>query len=66
MRKGLVVLLFVLPMGLSPFLSVSTAAESSLDLKSVIAYGKKHNPNLRIAQKSIESEQFGIDAAKSA
>ncbi|HUJ69310.1 MAG TPA: TolC family protein [Syntrophorhabdales bacterium] len=65
MRKGLVVLLFVLPMGLSPFLSVSTAAESSLDLKSVIAYGKKHNPNLRIAQKSIESEQFGIDAAKS-
>jgi len=65
MRKSLVVLFSILPIGLSLCLSVCLAAESSFDLPSVIAYGKEHNPNLRIAQRGIQSGQFGIDAARS-
>jgi outer membrane protein len=65
MRKGLLVPFFILPIGFALCLSPLLAAESSLDLTSVIAYAEKHNPNLRIAQKGIETEQFGIDAARS-
>jgi outer membrane protein len=65
MRKGLIAVFFVLPISLSFCLPPSTAAGSSLDLPSVIAYALKHNPRIRIAQKNIETEQFGIDAARS-
>ena len=65
MRRGLLVVFFVLPIGLAFCLSPLMAAESSLDLTSVIGYALKHNPNLRVAQKGIETEQFGIDAARS-
>ncbi len=34
------------------------------DLTAVIQYALKHNPNLRIAGKAVESETYGIDAAK--
>ena len=34
------------------------------DLAAVIQYALKHNPNLRIAGKAVESETYGIDAAK--
>ncbi len=65
MRKGLLAVFSVLPIGLMLCLSPSMAAESPLDLPGVIEYALKHNPNLRIAQKGIETEQFGIDAARS-
>ncbi len=34
------------------------------DLAAVIQYALKHNPNLRIAGKAVETETYGIDAAK--
>jgi outer membrane protein len=34
------------------------------DLASIISYALKNNPGLRMAEKDIESEKYGIDAAK--
>ena len=65
MSCRLMVLLFVFCVGLAVCASASMAEDSPLDLQSIIEYGVKHNPNLRIAQKSIETEKLGIDAARS-
>ncbi|MBA4391828.1 MAG: hypothetical protein C0399_12960, partial [Syntrophus sp. (in: bacteria)] len=45
----------------------NSPAESKVnryDLTSIIHYALKHNPNIRIAGKAIETETYGIDAAK--
>ena len=34
------------------------------DLASIISYALRNNPGLRIAEKDIESEKYGVDAAK--
>jgi outer membrane protein len=39
-------------------------AGNRYDLASIIGYALKNNPGLRIAEKDVVSEQYGIDAAK--
>jgi len=65
MSCRLMVLPFVFCVGLAVCGSVAMAEDSPLDLQAIIEYGVKHNPNLRVAQKSIETEKLGIDAARS-
>jgi outer membrane protein len=43
--------------------SFSCAAET-FDLQSVIGYGLKHNPSLRISAKNIETEKHGVTSAR--
>jgi outer membrane protein len=47
---------------LSP--SLSPAAERTFDLPSAVQFALKNNPSLRVAQRSIETEKYGIDAAR--
>jgi outer membrane protein len=44
--------------------SPACAAEAALDLQSVIDFALKHNASLRISEKNILAEKYGIDAAK--
>lgn len=39
-------------------------AQAPLDLRSVIEFALKHNASLRISEKNILAEKYGIDAAK--
>jgi outer membrane protein len=44
--------------------SFSHAAEAPFDLQSVIQFALKHNPALRISEKNIQTEKYGIDVAR--
>lgn len=65
MRKWLCALpgVFLIACLLCSF-SLAANASAPLDLRSVIEYALKHNPNLLISLKNIQSEKYGIDAAK--
>jgi outer membrane protein len=47
-----------------PSFSLSFASEMTFDLDSAVAFSLKNNPSLRSVQRNIESEKYGIDAAK--
>ncbi len=65
MKKALPLAISFFHIGVLFCISASIAAESPLDLQSVVQFALKHNPNLHIAQKNIQTEKFGIDAARS-
>lgn len=49
---------------LFPALLPSPAAGRSFDLPSAIQFALKNNPSLRLAQKNVETERYGIDGAR--
>ena len=65
MKKGLLAAMSVFEIGIFFCLSPLAAADAPLDLQSVVQFALKHNPNLHIAQRNIQTEKFGIDAARS-
>ena len=64
MRNGLFPLLCALCLGLLFFPSPCRADEATFDLESAIRFALKHNPSLRISEKDVATEKYGIEAAK--
>lgn len=42
----------------------SLAAETAFDLPSAVQFALKNNPSLRVVQRSIETEKYGIEGAR--
>ena len=64
MRNGLFPLLCAVCLGLLFLPSPCRADEATFDLESAIQFALKHNPSLRISEKDVATEKYGIDAAK--
>ena len=47
-----------------PSLCRAAEARAPLNLESVIEFALKHNPRVRIAQKDILTEKYGVDSAR--
>jgi outer membrane protein len=62
MRKGFLAILCACCMGFFCS-SPSAGSEVTIDLEGAVRYALEHNPSLRISEKDIATEGFGIDAA---
>lgn len=66
MRKSFLALLCLFQILIVWSPSASRAeSKAPLDLQSVIDFALDHNPSLKISEKSVLAEKYGIDAAKS-
>ncbi len=64
MRHGLYPLLAAVWLGLLLCPSPCRADEMTLDLESALRFALKHNPGLRISEKDVATEKYGVEAAK--
>ncbi len=64
MRAFLPALACVLCLGLLMVCAPFSACAESFDLASAVAFALAHNPSLRMAEKDIDAEAYGIGAAK--
>ncbi len=65
MRNGLFPLLCAVCLGLLFCPTPCRADGAPFNLESTIRFALKHNPSLRISQKDVATEKYGIEAAKS-
>ena len=65
MRNGLFPLLCAVCLWLMFSPPPCLADEATLDLESALRFALKHNPSLRISERDVATEKYGIDAAKS-
>ena len=63
MRRGFLILAWACFAGLA-WASSAAASGLTIDLGGAIAFALKHNPTLRISEKDIATEGFGVDSAK--
>ena len=63
MRKGFLAMLCACCLGLF-CASPSRGSELTIDLEGAIKFALEHNPSLRISERDIAAEGFGIDAAR--
>jgi outer membrane protein len=64
-NKPLSVLLLICCLFFSLFLSsICSGADMTFDLQSAVDFALKNNPSLRSLQRTIDSEKFGVDAAR--
>jgi outer membrane protein len=64
MRRGLFPLLCAVCLGLLFSPPPCRPDETTLDLESAIRFALKHNPSLRISERDVATEKYGIEAAK--
>ena len=64
MRRGLFPLLCAVCLGLLFSPPPCRPDETTLDLESAIRFALKHNPGLRISEKDVATEKYGVEAAK--
>jgi outer membrane protein len=64
MRNGLFPLTVAVCFGILSFPFPCGAAQTTFDLDSAIRFALKHNPSLRIAERDVTTEKYGIDSAK--
>ncbi len=65
MRNGLPTLVCAVCLGLLFCPPPCLAGETTFDLESTIQFALEHNPGLRISQKDVATEKYGVEAAKS-
>jgi outer membrane protein len=64
MRNGLFPLAAAVCFGLLLFPFPCGAEQTTFDLESAIRFALKHNPGLRIAERDVATEKYGVEAAK--
>lgn len=64
MRNGLLPLAAAVCFGLLLLPFPCAAGQTTFDLDAAIQFALKHNPGLRIADKDVATEEYGVDAAK--
>jgi outer membrane protein len=64
MRNGLFPLAIAVCFGILSFAFRCGAAQTTFDLDSAIRFALKHNPSLRIAERDVATEKYGIESAK--